>query len=723
MTEPNDFSDTPITSPDDDRFGMDPFAQAIATSIQKINSPIGATIALNGSWGSGKTSAVNLIRHHLASAVGNGELVIIDFKCWWFHGEEALTLAFLQELNSALEKNLGARAKKLIPKLGKSLLRPGPVVGPAKNIVPGGILGRLYGRSMDFASRFFSQADTVESVFSDLSKALAEEKKRFLVVIDDVDRLSTEEVLLIFRLVKSVGRLPNVIYLLVFDRSLAEKAVAAKYPSEEGPHFLEKIIQASFELPLPPKDDLYSAALAEIEKRCGSPRDQDQLKHIMNVFYDAIAPYINSLRDVARLSNAMAVTWPPIAGEVDIGDYAALEAWRLFEPNVYNAIRTGKDHLCGLRTERRGQQNQEREGERFAQLASSERMRENVKAGLMRLFPRLQNEVRGAEFLAAWDASRRVCSERHFDTYFRMALSSQALPIKEIENFIERCADQDFVRHAFREAATTVRRNGKSKVPLLLDEINAHGPQIAKARFEPLFRAIFSVADEIYRIQDSERGTVSAGDTYLRIHWLIRKLTFGRCELGERSKIFSAACENAQLGWLVDFVQSAMDDYQPKRDGQPPEPPEKCLVTPEDLRLLRVQAIRSLREAAAGNELIVHPRLPYLLYRWRDIADDGGISVRAWTAEQLTDDVNAAYLAKGFTSESWLQEIGMSGLGDRVAMRHINAAVNDLHTIMDVKLFRTKLEEIQTLGSIASPYKESIDVFLEAWRKKEAGED
>ncbi len=716
MTEANYFNDTPITSPEDDRFGIDAFARAIATSIVKINSPIGATIALNGPWGSGKSSAVNLIRHHLTSAVESGELVIIDFKCWWFHGEEALTLAFLQELNPALEKNLGERVKELIPKLGKSLLRAGPVVGPAMNIVTGGFWGTIFGSSMDFASQFFSQDETVESVFNDLSKVLAEQNMRFLVVIDDIDRLSTEEALLTFRLAKSVGRLPNVIYLLVFDRKLAEKAVRQKYPSE-GPHFLEKIIQASFEVPLPPKDDLNSATLAEIEKRCGEPRDQDQLKHLMNVFYDAVAPYINSPRDVARLSNAMAVSWPPIAGEVDIGDYAALETWRLFEPNVYNAIRTGKDHVCGLRREHRGQENQERELDRFAQLAS-ERTRENVKDGLMRLFPRLENIGRGEEFLDIWDASRRVCSERHFDTYFRMALGSEVLSIKEIENFIERCSDSSFVRDAFLEAAATVRRNGKSKVPLLLDELNAHASQIAKEKFEPLLRAIFAVADEIYRIQDGERGIISSGDTYLRIHWLIRKLTFGRCELGERSKIFSAACENSQLGWLVDFAKSARDDYHPRSEGETPEPPERCLVTAEDLATLTALAITALRTTAGNGQLIAHPRLPYLLYRWRDFANDDGASVKAWTAEQLSNDVNVAYLAKGFISESWSQSFE-----DRVAVRHIKAGVDRLDTIMDVKAFRRRLEDIQKRGNLESPHRENVDILLKAWREKDRGTD
>ena len=106
MAKINYFNDAPIITPDDDKFGIDNFAQALARSFRELDSPIGATIALNGPWGSGKSSAVNLIRHHLETDLKKNKLEIIDFKCWWFRGEEALILAFLQELNAALRHTL-----------------------------------------------------------------------------------------------------------------------------------------------------------------------------------------------------------------------------------------------------------------------------------------------------------------------------------------------------------------------------------------------------------------------------------------------------------------------------------------------------------------------------------------------------------------------------------------------------------------------------------------
>ena len=720
MPEPIYFNDAPILTPDDDRFGIDPFTQALAHSIRRMSSPIGATIALNGTFGSGKTSAVNLIRHHLKSAVDDGDLEIIDFKCWWFSGEEALTLAFLQELNAALGKSLSEKAKELIPKLGRTLLRAGPVIGPAMNIATGGFLGAFTSGSVDFAKQFFSEGESVEMVFQQLSNALAEQKKRFLVIIDDIDRLTPDEALLVFRLAKSVGRLPNVMYLLVFDRELAEKAVQERYPSE-GPHFLEKIIQASFELPLPPRDDLNAAVLEEIERQCGPPEGDEALRRFMNIFYDAVAPYIKSPRDVTRLSNAMTVSWPPVAREVNLADFVALEMIRLSEGKLYNAIRTSKDRVCGVFSDSGGKDNREEELQRFLENVS-EKNRENARNAILRLFPRFENVGYSSDFIAEWEAQRLVCTEKYFDAYFRMAIGDEALSIHEIDEFIERCGDGAFVKDAFIEALGTIRKSGKSKVPLLFDEVNVHASRIDKEKFQSLISAIFEIADEINRDEDRERGSLSIGDNHLRIHWLIRKLTFERCDLGERSKIFLTACGKAQVGWVVDFTRSAVSNYFP-REGSEPDPPEKCLVEKECLAELKALAIEAINTAAAAGELVSHPRLPNILFRWREFAEDDSAAVKAWTDEQLENDEAVAELAKAFTGESWTHSMGMFSLGDRVSMRRTTAAVEGLDSILHVEKFRERLEELESSDALKNPEKENVQIFLEAWRNKETGKD
>lgn len=712
----NYFNDSPITAPSEDRFGIDSFAQALARSISEMSGPIGSTIALNGPWGSGKSSAVNLIRHHLHSLLGKEKLAIIDFQCWWFRGEEALTLAFLQTLYAALERSIGEKVKNLIPRIGKKLLQTGPVIGHAINLATGGPWGSLVGKSVDFAKRFFTDSDTVEVLFQRLSDALARQEKRFLVIIDDIDRLAPDEALLIFRLVKSVGRLPKVMYLLVFDRQLAEKAVNEKYPSE-GPHFLEKIIQANFELPLPPRDDLNNALLNEIEQRCGAPRDPENLRRFMNIFYDAVSPYLNTPRDLIRISNAISVSWPPVAKEVDLADFVGLEVIRVFVPALYNAICANKERLCGVRSAH-AREDPEKEIEKFLD-GVPEKQWCHAKKALRRLFPRLENVSYGSDFLQQWEAQRLVCTRKHFETYFRMAVGDETLSINEIDELVEHSGDPDYVKSAFRQALTSIRKSGKSKVPLLLDELNVHAGRIEQRNFQPFISAIFEIADEIDREADNERGFLICNN-HLRIHWLIRRLTFERCNLKERGKIFWQACQKAQLGWLVDFTRSAMSNYSP-REGKQPDPPEKCLLEEKQMHNLREYALRIIGNAAKSDQLIAHSRLAYILFRWRDFAEDNANAVKAWTKSQLAKDDAVALLARAFTGESWSQGLGMSGPGDRVAIKHVVATVDGLDSIVDVKEFRRRLEELELGQTLHESLKSYVRTFLEAWRKKERG--
>jgi KAP family P-loop domain len=65
-----------------------------------------------------------------------------------------------------------------------------------------------------------------------LVKSLRDLGHRFVITIDDVDRLEPAEVIEILRLVRSVVDLPNVIYLLCYDSSTL--AGASLFPCHQG---------------------------------------------------------------------------------------------------------------------------------------------------------------------------------------------------------------------------------------------------------------------------------------------------------------------------------------------------------------------------------------------------------------------------------------------------------------------------------------------------------
>ena len=428
----SEFDDKPINSPDEDKFGFKPLAEAIADSISRMTRPEGTVIAINGPWGSGKSSFINLVRHHLDESLKKGDLKIVDFKCWWFSGSEALTIAYFRELYSAMKPSLTWKTK--IPlKIALSKL------GRYLSLVNVGIAGKI----ISTIGKILVQANTVESLHKKLSCTLADMDSKYLIIIDDIDRLSPEDAVLIFRLVKSVGGLPNVMYLLAYDRQLAEKIVSERYPSE-GPHYLEKIVQASFDLPEPTRIVLRNAYLDRTFHRIIAGNAPVNMERFGLLFDAIIDPEMKTPRDLLKILNPLMVTWSAVKDDVDIADFLSLETLRVKRPGLYHVLRSNKDVLTKIES---GDEAMERD---FHSHSPSEEPqthpykhpqaqtyediflkrehedeRERLRRGLMLLFPTLARIWSPSNYKGdspdTWDIQRRVCSSKHFNTYFRFA--------------------------------------------------------------------------------------------------------------------------------------------------------------------------------------------------------------------------------------------------------------------------------------------------------------
>ncbi|MBR1277752.1 P-loop NTPase fold protein [Bradyrhizobium sp. AUGA SZCCT0283] len=719
MAAKTSHNDDSISEPSEDRFGIEPFAMTLAFGILQMVAPQGMVIALNGPWGSGKSSAVNLVRHHLADAVEAEEITIVDFACWWFRGEEELALAFFRELYAGLGPSLGSRFKKALPKLGARLLKTAGFVGPAIDMAGAAGAGTIASGAMSWASGLIKLDDSVEKLYAQISKALSDQDRRFLIVIDDIDRLAPDEALLIFRLIKSVGRLPNVIYLLVFDRALAEAIVKEKYPSE-GPQYLEKIIQASFDIPEPRKEDLRDQMLENIEKICGRPNESELLQ-FMNVFYDVIAPEIRTPRDVIRLANSLSVTWPAIGREVDRADFIGIETFRLLRPTVYRAIRSSKELLVGGADSgtSRYSTDQKTEYDKILLGGVAQKDQEQLRRALKRLFPRLDsvwgNLSYGQDSLAGWERQRRVCAASRFDTYFRLSIGDDVLKKDEIDTLVENAADRSFVQQRLREALGILRYGGTTKAALILDELNLHAESIADEDVRPLLIAIFEIGDELDTPRDAAKG-FSIGDNRLRIHWLLRRLILDRFDIDKRSAILLEACKTAPVGWMVDIADSANAAHN-SREGRAPETQDRLITTKQDCEKMQAMALKSLRAAAKSGALSSNSKLPYLLYRWHDLAKDDGKEVKRWTKAQLARNDQVVLFANAFTSQSWSQSIA-----DRVAQRTTLANVVGIEKILDVELFRGKIKSLLADETLPERDRLILSEFDAAWNRREKGD-
>ena len=715
-----DYDDKPITSPEEDILGFNPFAEAIADSISKMEEPEGTVIAINGPWGSGKSSAINLVRHHL-SQKEDVSLKIVDFKCWWFRGEEALTVAFFRELCSVFGPSLTRKARKALPKLGQILSIAGTALSAVGtfNVPLAGVgkaasgIGKLFGR----------QEETVEKLHKEIFDALQKGSNRYLIVIDDIDRLSPDEAILIFGLVKSVGGLPNVMYLLAYDRQLAEKIVAKRYPSE-GPHYLEKIVQAPFDLPVPSQTALnreFSRRLAKVVSVEGL---QDKT-HFRNLYNDLIAPEIKTPRDVIRILNPLQVTWAAVKEEVNPADFLCLETLRIQRPELYRRLKANKDRLTrGAATTPGNTSPSPEPSEQYdAILLAHEPKLEHgrLRDGLMRLFPALTHawrkvniqDIQGDSW-EDWDRRRRVCSPKHFDTYFRFSLSENAVSEEEISTLMASMGDSERIQRLFLDAAKVKLANGSTKAQELLEALRIRGDEVPDSHIDSLLNSIYSIADCLARAESREdMDHLKFGKTLHRVFELTRRLTVDRLTPERRSSVIREACNDATLAWLTKLAAVTCDEYQPE-GSHPPESPERCLITQSQVGELKDLSIKRICEAAGDGSLIDCPFLREVLLWWKK-AEGGDEAVRSWVSTVIhRDEVAVVRIAEAFMGVNSRS----SGPWDSIPEQNLTALTCRLSHVTDLGKFRARAEQVLEEGSLEARDRETLEKFLDACRRQ-----
>jgi hypothetical protein len=201
-------------------------------------------------------------------------------------GRAELAAALLSELARALGEKLGDEVKQAFADLLKRLSELLPLVGASLDFATGWSVGRLFSAGGDWSKKLVSTlatGPTLDALRQKLRRVLANlEQRRVLVVIDDLDRLTPIEAVEMTSLVKSLGDLPNVIYLLSYDEmkliDLINKGLGV-----DGRDFLEKIVQYPVHLPPIANEDLVRLLDSDLSALLGELSDADKRRWISKI--------------------------------------------------------------------------------------------------------------------------------------------------------------------------------------------------------------------------------------------------------------------------------------------------------------------------------------------------------------------------------------------------------------------------------------------------------
>ena len=256
------FSDMPVVNKEDDIFEVSNYVNALSAFIKECTTPM--TIAIQGTWGAGKTSLMNQIREELGNSVDS-----IWFNTWQysqFNMEDELTLTLLSSLSEALEPAQSQRAnigKSILSLASRTALKIG--VSTASHF-----LGEEAGEALQDAGseaksiitknkeQDLSPVQAVKVLKKQFQEAVLNKigktsKDRLVFFIDDLDRLNPGKAVEVLEILKLFLDCDKCVFVLAIDYSVVSQGVRVKYgdsiDDSKGRSFFDKIIQVPFKMP------------------------------------------------------------------------------------------------------------------------------------------------------------------------------------------------------------------------------------------------------------------------------------------------------------------------------------------------------------------------------------------------------------------------------------------------------------------------------------------
>jgi predicted KAP-like P-loop ATPase len=646
-------ADNPLTDPNHDALGYAPFARHLADSIGKMSPPDGFVMAVYGAWGSGKSTLLNFIVYYLTHTPegeqkAEGEQpIIVPFNPWWFSGQEDLAKRFFDQLQASLSKRLKSVGKRLIKQIDSLADR----VSTIPDL-----------RTKGFAAvvKTFIPPKDVYKLKNEVEEILRNQQKRIVVVIDDIDRLTAEEIRQLFRVIKAVANFPNVIYLLLFDKEVVVKALS-EAQGIPGEAYLEKIVQVPFDLPLPDKTSLSKLLDEQLGKiLTGTPEELFDESYFSKLYFAGIDYFITTPRDIVRLTNTLRVTYPAVKGEVNAADFIAIEALRVFSPLVYDIVRKNSAAFTGrVDTAESFMLSMEENFKTFHNSWLSqvqEKDRAAIRLLITRLFPRLRG-VFGKDidyYSVTQEPGQqrkqfRVSSAEIFNAYFRLTMPEGGISYAEMKAMLALAKDSRQFATKLVDLANQTRPDGTTRVREFIERIRDYAKEEIPLDCIPsILQALFEVGDQLWRLEDEQRAFFNISNE-VQIEWLIGQLL----KRLDKPAVFQILKEVISNGRAIATIVEQVLSFRPEHGrygADRSKPEEERLINPQQLQELEELALGKVREAAQKDYLLQVPKLLPILYFWKDLAgeeevmkwvkkvDNSGLTENHKTA--ITDFIN-----------------------------------------------------------------------------------
>ncbi|MEK4229273.1 KAP family P-loop NTPase fold protein [Solibacillus sp. FSL H8-0538] len=348
-------TDIPILNSSEDSLKVEMYIEGLVDFISSCKTPM--TIALQGDWGTGKTSFINLVDHKLYEKTDalsknmdtkskskergykEDKVVTIKFNTWkysQFNQEDHLTLSFLSYLVSALigkkmpeiyEEALNDQTTDKTPSFAKRFFNTMGTLAydVTKDVFSGALMASFGVAPANAAGQVNNNSDqskkinvfeqtkiydsaiaieTLKEMFQEAvrQKLLDSGCDRVVIFIDDLDRLQPKLAVTLLEIIKLFLDIEKCVFVLAVDYTVVTRGIRLKYEDEDisdekTQSFFDKMIQVPFHIPT----EFYNFEEFLIDNLKGYIKDQEQIEKIKTVMHRSIG---RNPRAVKRLLNS-----------------------------------------------------------------------------------------------------------------------------------------------------------------------------------------------------------------------------------------------------------------------------------------------------------------------------------------------------------------------------------------------------------------------------------
>src|SRR5690606_37088963 len=179
----------------DDLFAIQAQAKSFAESVLQSEAHRGLVFGVEGPWGVGKTSFINLAARHWEKA--EDKVIVCRFEPLRYASEPDLADRMIREVSAAIQRKVFA-----------------PEFRPAVSRYARLIKGRADVSFLGFKLSMEPSQETADDLLEDIDQVLMRIGRRLIVIIDDLDRLDATTVNKVLFATRRTFKLSQASYIL-----------------------------------------------------------------------------------------------------------------------------------------------------------------------------------------------------------------------------------------------------------------------------------------------------------------------------------------------------------------------------------------------------------------------------------------------------------------------------------------------------------------------------